>query len=100
MNCKPGDLAQIVRVGDPDHSFLLMSLVRCDRYLGPTRGCHLRGDAAFAPDTWECTPLSPTLAALVAKTRRNMLRISDAFLRPLPGDLTPETTDEEQPCTA
>ena len=97
MNCKQGDLAQIVRC-TPDSDALLGALVRCDEFVGDVHGTNPLGLSIRALDAWRVTPLSPGLIAFAAGFKA--LAVSDRDLRPLPGDLTPETVDEEAPCTA
>ena len=99
MNCKPGDIAQIVRAPRPSLAVYLGSIVRCERFIGPMDGLdEFTRQPTTTKAAWECTALSPRLAASVAKTQRKRLLVADAILRPLPGDLTPETIDREVPC--
>lgn len=99
MNCKQGDIAQIVRGSRSSVTVHLGSLVRCDRFIGPWQGFdEFTREPTKTNAAWECTPLSPRLAASVAKTRDKRLFVSDSLLKPLPGDLTPETVGEETPC--
>lgn len=98
MNCKQGDIAQIVRTVGEDAEFFLGGLVRCDRFIGQASGRASPGGMfRSSADCWECTPLSPRLIEATSRTVYKSLRVADQYLRPLPGDLTDDTEQAEQP---
>lgn len=97
MNCKPGDLAQFVRAADVEEQPFIGSLVRCIEFMGARRGFSPECPNAVGRDMWRVEPLSPRLAALAAQYPGDHMLISDASLRPLPGDLPDETEQAELP---
>ena len=94
MNCKPGDIAQIVRATNAADEICLGALVRCIRFEGLHHGVGPTGNPVAMKDAWMAEPLSPSLLAL---TQGGPAFVADRILRPLPGSLLDEVEDATQP---
>jgi len=104
MNCKPGDMAVIVR-GEPLEGKLVEVL-----YAAPTRNHKLPDGyqhVASAPNSWIVKFLGAPISARIGENGRVIGerdaafgRVEDWRLRPLRGEPEPESTDEREALNA
>ncbi|WP_455387408.1 hypothetical protein [Petrachloros mirabilis] len=93
MNCKPDDIAQIVRCPTQESTKYLGSLVKIIAFVG--QSTHIPGVPDFN-DMWDCIPLSPRLRNWANEHGHTVVHVPDCILRPLPGI----TSDDEVAKTA
>lgn len=84
MNCKPGDMAVVVRIFHESQAKFLGAMVRCVE--------HVEND----PDgcDWFYEPLSPIASHMHSLGYR---LVADEALRPIRPDDLPESIDERKP---